>query len=835
MALCTITGSVSAIDGSLAEGTSLIFERLSLSGQDNTTVIPSITTAIVDGSGNISVTLYSGTYRIFSTLSATSYTPERTILTVLTVPDQSSAILSEIIEQTPEITPTLVAQTLTYRNETESLYEATQQAAVIVTEIGQEVSEARVEIADARSEVAENTTQVATDAAMAESAVSAAIAARDAAQNAALSLGATAYAARDDLPSSPLTDARGYVYADPIDENNGLWFWTGTGWLRDTVNAATVAQLQQEVDTRSEIIVAGDSESGNVRNLLGQRAIMAALDYLQMGALALRGISSGLRVAGRAGEQVLRVGADGVSVITATIRGIAGQDFVLRTRRGQTVLSIGAGGVSVFGFGIQSSATGIVSYVNRLRQRALSLGGSSARLGALGIGAGARSFLLRSGLRSLLSIDDARISVAGVLQIGRDLGARGISIDPVTGAVRGIIPSAYLPAQDGQIVRAGNRLLIASGADRPILAGSVSHIHLIDKPAMIVRMDDPAWAALTTSEYQGIPGAARTGSRDWVAAVRNPHIDSVGEEVGNVIVLAYSDDGWETHNTAFAIVLPNYQDAQVVDPDLYVDANGRLHISYMAFGQWSPNRMFTTWEFIIKNPLADLDLMYATTPEFRCYGQPGPRFDWGGRPHVVASYWADSNTPAHPEFAQKVIYEILDNGAYCRVEALPDLGALNSADETSVVECQDGTLFSVWRVYQGLKWSRRDLAGVWSTPAELSEIDPAIFGATTSSRAMVKISPSGRLVLAWNDSDTRSNLCIALSEDGGRTWIGRTVITSGGASYPAITFDGDTIIIVYDNDRQGQGLVQWAEVSEANAISGSATVTVKTAISHLKP
>lgn len=128
MALCNITGSVSSIDGSIAEGVSLIFERLSLTGQDSTTVIPSTTTAIVDGSGNISVSLYSGSYRIFSSVSATSSTPERTILTALTIPDQSSAILSEIIEQNPTITPTLVAQTLTYRNETEALYEATQQA-----------------------------------------------------------------------------------------------------------------------------------------------------------------------------------------------------------------------------------------------------------------------------------------------------------------------------------------------------------------------------------------------------------------------------------------------------------------------------------------------------------------------------------------------------------------------------------------------------------------------------------------------------------------------------------------------------------------------------------
>lgn len=128
MALCNITGSVSSIDGSIAESASLIFERLSLTGQDSTTVIPSTTTATVDGSGNISVSLYSGTYRILSSVTATSSTPERAVLTALTVPDQSSAILHEIIEQNPTITPTLVAQTLTYRNETESLYEATQQA-----------------------------------------------------------------------------------------------------------------------------------------------------------------------------------------------------------------------------------------------------------------------------------------------------------------------------------------------------------------------------------------------------------------------------------------------------------------------------------------------------------------------------------------------------------------------------------------------------------------------------------------------------------------------------------------------------------------------------------
>ncbi|MGA0540740.1 M14 family zinc carboxypeptidase [Neotabrizicola sp. VNH66] len=85
---------------------------------------------------------------------------------------------------------------------------------------------------------AEQAGSAATQAASALTSAQQAAQDRAAAEHAALTLGATAYPLRADLPASPASGARAYVYADGNEANLGLWFWSGASWQRDQLNPA---------------------------------------------------------------------------------------------------------------------------------------------------------------------------------------------------------------------------------------------------------------------------------------------------------------------------------------------------------------------------------------------------------------------------------------------------------------------------------------------------------------------------------------------------------------------------------------------------------------------
>ena len=110
MALCTITGPVRSISGDLAAGMVLQFQRLTLVGQDDVAVAPSITTATVDSDGNISLILYTGTYSVTSTTLVNGLTGTHRVSLAITVPEADTANITDLIDTVPAMTPTLVMQ-----------------------------------------------------------------------------------------------------------------------------------------------------------------------------------------------------------------------------------------------------------------------------------------------------------------------------------------------------------------------------------------------------------------------------------------------------------------------------------------------------------------------------------------------------------------------------------------------------------------------------------------------------------------------------------------------------------------------------------------------------
>ena len=110
--ICAVTGTLKDLTGQVLTNTKVVFYRSGIAGQDGDTVIPQYAEAISNGSGEINVNLYSGEY----TAEAVSLNGAPEQFTV-GVPDQASAVLSDLIDQNPPLTPSTLTQTIDARDE----------------------------------------------------------------------------------------------------------------------------------------------------------------------------------------------------------------------------------------------------------------------------------------------------------------------------------------------------------------------------------------------------------------------------------------------------------------------------------------------------------------------------------------------------------------------------------------------------------------------------------------------------------------------------------------------------------------------------------------------
>ena len=109
--ICTVTGTLKDLTGAVLTNTKVVFYRSGITGQDGDTVIPQYAEAISNGSGEINVNLYSGEY----TAEAVSLNGAPEQFTV-GVPDQASAVLSDLIDQNPPLTPSTLTDTIAARD-----------------------------------------------------------------------------------------------------------------------------------------------------------------------------------------------------------------------------------------------------------------------------------------------------------------------------------------------------------------------------------------------------------------------------------------------------------------------------------------------------------------------------------------------------------------------------------------------------------------------------------------------------------------------------------------------------------------------------------------------
>lgn len=357
----------------------------------------------------------------------------------------------------------------------------------------------------------------------------------------------------------------------------------------------------------------------------------------------------------------------------------------------------------------------------------------------------------------------------------------------------------------------------------------------VDAPARIERnTDDPAYL-LANRKYQATPTIARTGPDRYWSAWRADNA-TADEGPGNFVVLAYSKNGGEAvKEYGYLTYSPSYPGNQVIDPMLWTDPDGRLWLFYGVVGN---NKRYDgvggSWAVISDNPNAKSPV-WGEPFRLSYHGVPRHPVKVNDKWYIAADIWRFSAEypPLYMNHVGPHIYELdWHNQKIKYVSRLPP----NNKDqytgffETEFVPRSDGSALALIRSKDGssqMQYSvSNDLMRTWTPWQDYTEVAPS-----SSSRTWLGRTPSGRLLLAWNNDLVRRTLTVALSDDDGATYPYKRVIepdASDQASYPVVTFgDNGEIFVIYDYGRISKRQIRISKVLEQDIISGKSVPVVK--------
>lgn len=338
-------------------------------------------------------------------------------------------------------------------------------------------------------------------------------------------------------------------------------------------------------------------------------------------------------------------------------------------------------------------------------------------------------------------------------------------------------------------------------------------IQVAEGPVLYRNTGDPAYAQ---RKFQGIPSIARSGARFWAVWYGGGKT----EEPGNFAVLAYSDDQCRTWTEYGYLTFPGDPTRRVYDPQVWTDPAGTLWVLFAASGGSKVHDGTEgAWAITASQP--------ATAPQwskaFRLsyYGIPMRPAQIGDKVYLPIDYWSRAaRPPLYPELTGKRIFRL--DYRQRQVHYLSTLGTsiqTPGVDETNLAQLRNGDILAAYRTSGATEYSiSRDGGLTWTPSAIWSALGP-----NPASRIALTNSPSGRLVVAYNNAASRSALTLKLSEDGGKSFPYAVLLEGNGhTSYPEIAFgEGGDIFVIYDNRGSGRSILV-ARVNEAEVIAGSA-------------
>jgi len=323
--------------------------------------------------------------------------------------------------------------------------------------------------------------------------------------------------------------------------------------------------------------------------------------------------------------------------------------------------------------------------------------------------------------------------------------------------------------------------------------------------------------------YQGVATIARVGTRLWAAWMADYKTPG-WENVGNYIVMVYSDNGGKNWSREFYMVPANPTTDRNFDPVFWAAPDGKLWLIYGQGGNSViSDGQYGAWAGIISNPL---DAVPSFEPGFwMADGTPENPFQANGQWYFPSDY--DYTAPRFPSRAGKIIYSF--DWANHTVAQAGYVPRSQNADynESVYVALNDGSVLAQSRSYSGILQSQ-------SAPGTLTFPAPTVwpFYPAAPSRHVLKRSPSGRLVMVWNkNATTRTDMTIALSNDEGKSWTNvYTFDTRANVAYPSVDFDPVTgdILIVYDRSRSGDREIVFTRINESKLALDRATAKIAT-------
>lgn len=333
--------------------------------------------------------------------------------------------------------------------------------------------------------------------------------------------------------------------------------------------------------------------------------------------------------------------------------------------------------------------------------------------------------------------------------------------------------------------------------------------------------------------YQAIPTIARTGTRFWLSW--RADVITAGEGCGNFFIIGYSDDNCNTVTETHVIRFDNLNH-QLIDTMLWTNPEtGELWIFWSSSSKAQPfDGMEGCWCSVLENPTATTGFSWSTPYRYRNLGHPRRPVRVAGRwMQCIDNFANDANyRPLYPETAG---CEFVDFDPRTRTTVnighnTPNNGSVHSGFfESEVVQLRDGRLMSTTRSYSNSVETTRsfstDGGKTWSTQETYTAL-----GETTSSRMWLGRTPSGRLLVAYNNYKTRTNMVVKLSDDDGETYP-YSVVLEGPSSpqlttYPVVAFDGDLIYVTYDYGRQVANEIRVTVVRESEIVAGTSVPAI---------
>ncbi len=333
--------------------------------------------------------------------------------------------------------------------------------------------------------------------------------------------------------------------------------------------------------------------------------------------------------------------------------------------------------------------------------------------------------------------------------------------------------------------------------------------------------------------WQGIPSVT-VGRTGYIYAAW--YSGTAKEGPGNYVIVEVSTDNGQTWKHNSLIINPTNAKVRFFDPALWTDKNGNVMLCWTKCknklwdgigGVWYSQIRYNGSKMMYSTPRRIADGVMLNKPaesndkEETLYPISVWRINMAGQVN-------DSGINIFRSFYDDVARK---PGPINQVGTIPASNFLLTYNEHQIVQLKDDSYYVLIRGIDGVYQTTSKDMITWAPVTKFTGIP-----ATTSSRFFIGRLNSGKLALVINDSKSRTNLTIYLSDDEGKTWSNRMLIDSDNpVTYPDLSQDKNgKIHVIYDFDRFGKKNIKMVSFTEADVLSNATQNIKRTLISGLQ-